>query len=130
MTLHGRVENGVVVIQNAALPDGTLVEVTPLPYEAGNPLAVIAAMEAEPHLSTERPERGHSFLFSFALSFSISLSTRSSHCLSGFVIPSGYGGTSSPVQPKMNFVKWSVVSVSINVRPACKNTLALSSPKV
>ena len=34
MTLHGRVENGVVVIQNAALPDGTLVEVTPLPCEA------------------------------------------------------------------------------------------------
>jgi hypothetical protein len=30
MSLHGRVENGVVVFENgAALPDGTLVEVTP-----------------------------------------------------------------------------------------------------
>jgi hypothetical protein len=57
MALQGRVENGVVVFQNRAgaapLPDGTLVQVTPLPYQAGNPLAVIAAMEAEPHLSPE-----------------------------------------------------------------------------
>jgi hypothetical protein len=30
-----------------------LVEVTPLPHEARNPLALIAAMEAEPHLSPE-----------------------------------------------------------------------------
>ena len=30
MSLHGRVENGVVVFENGpALPDGTLVEVTP-----------------------------------------------------------------------------------------------------
>ena len=54
MTLHARVENGVIVLQNGAvLPDGTLVEVRPLPYEVGDPLAVIAAMEAEPRLSTE-----------------------------------------------------------------------------
>ncbi len=54
MTLHARVENGVVVFQNGTvLPDGTLVEVRPLPYQAGDPLAVIAAMEAEPHLSPE-----------------------------------------------------------------------------
>jgi hypothetical protein len=54
MTLHGRMVNGVVVLHNgAALPDGTLVQVTPLPYQAGNALAVIAAMEAEPHLLPE-----------------------------------------------------------------------------
>jgi hypothetical protein len=54
MTLHGQVKNGVVVLYSgASLPDGTLVQVTPLPHEAGNPLAVIAAMEAEPHLSPE-----------------------------------------------------------------------------
>jgi hypothetical protein len=54
MTLHGHVEKGVVVLDNGtSLPDGTLVQVVPLAYEAGNPLAVIAAMEAEPHLSAE-----------------------------------------------------------------------------
>jgi hypothetical protein len=56
MTLRGQVKNGVVVFQNGStvsLPDGTLVEVTPLPSEGGNSLAVIAAMEAEPHLSPE-----------------------------------------------------------------------------
>ena len=54
MTLHGSVKNGVIVLHNGdALPDGTLVQVTPLPHQAGNPLAVIAAMEAEPHLSPE-----------------------------------------------------------------------------
>jgi hypothetical protein len=53
MTL-GWVKNGVVVLHNGdTLPDGTLVQVTPLAHEAGNPLAVIAAMEAEPHLSPE-----------------------------------------------------------------------------
>ena len=56
MTFQGRVENGVVVFQNgtaAPLPDGTLVEVTPLHYEPGSPGAILAAMEAEPHLSQE-----------------------------------------------------------------------------
>jgi len=54
MTLHGRVKNGVIVLpMGASLPDGTLVQVTPLHYETGNPLAVIAAMEAEPHLCPE-----------------------------------------------------------------------------
>jgi hypothetical protein len=54
MTLQGQVKNGVVILHNGAvLPDGTLVSVTPLPCEAGNPLAVIAAMESEPHLTPE-----------------------------------------------------------------------------
>jgi hypothetical protein len=54
MTLQGRVQNGVVVLQNGTtLPDGTLVQVTPLSRQTGDPLAVIAAMEAEPHLSAE-----------------------------------------------------------------------------
>jgi hypothetical protein len=54
MTLHGHVERGVVVLHNGdTLPEGTLVYVTPVARGAGNPLAVIAAMEAEPHLSAE-----------------------------------------------------------------------------
>lgn len=54
MTIHGHVNGGVIVLDNgAALPDGTWVQVTPMPYEAGDPLAVIAAMEAEPHLSPQ-----------------------------------------------------------------------------
>jgi hypothetical protein len=53
MTLRGRVENGVVVFQNgpASLPDGTLVEVTPVRYEAGSPAAVLAAMDGAPKVS-------------------------------------------------------------------------------
>ena len=52
MTVHGRVKNGVVVFENGdVLPEGILVQVSPLSYAAGDPLAVIAAMEAEPHLS-------------------------------------------------------------------------------
>jgi hypothetical protein len=36
MSLRGRVENGVVVFQSGPpLPDGTLVQVTPLPDRAG-----------------------------------------------------------------------------------------------
>jgi hypothetical protein len=54
MTLRGCVQDGVVVLpKGITLPDGTLVQVTPLPCETGNPLAVIAAMEAEPHLTPE-----------------------------------------------------------------------------
>ena len=54
MTLLGRVENGVVVFNNGAtLPDGTPVQVTPLPDEASNASAVIAAMESEPHLTCD-----------------------------------------------------------------------------
>jgi hypothetical protein len=54
MILHGHVQNGVVVLdQGATLPDGTSVQVTPLYGELGDPLAVIAAMEAEPHLTPE-----------------------------------------------------------------------------
>lgn len=55
MAVHGRVKNGVVVLQNGAvLPEGILVQVSPLPCEPGNPSALIAAMEAEPHLSCGR----------------------------------------------------------------------------
>jgi hypothetical protein len=43
----------VVLHNGASLPEGTLVQVTPLAHTAGDPLAVIAAMEAEPHLSTD-----------------------------------------------------------------------------
>ena len=40
MTLNGHVEKGVFVLHNGdTLPEGTLVQVTPLSYEAGNPLA-------------------------------------------------------------------------------------------
>jgi hypothetical protein len=54
MTLHGHVKDGVVVLDNGGtLPDGTWVQVTPMAYEAGNPLALIAAMEAEPHLTLD-----------------------------------------------------------------------------
>jgi hypothetical protein len=54
MAVHGRVKNGVVVFENGdVLPEGTLVQVSPLSFGAGDPLAVIAAMEAEPHLSAE-----------------------------------------------------------------------------
>ncbi len=53
-TVHGQVKNGVVVLQNGVrLPDGTLVQVTPVTQATGDPLAVIAAMEAQPHLSAE-----------------------------------------------------------------------------
>ena len=54
MTVRGCVKNGVVVLDNGTpLQDGTWVQVTPLPYEAGDPLAVIAAMESEPRLTVE-----------------------------------------------------------------------------
>lgn len=54
MTLQGQVKNGVVVLgQGPTLPDGTLVEVRPISGPPGDPLAVIAAMEAEPHLTAE-----------------------------------------------------------------------------
>lgn len=54
MTLHGYVQNGLIVLRNgASLPDGTLVQVTPLTNEAGNSLAVVAAMDSEPHLTAE-----------------------------------------------------------------------------
>jgi hypothetical protein len=54
MSVHGHVQNGVVVLNNGVtLPEGTPVEVTPLPRAAGSALSVIAAMETEPHLSME-----------------------------------------------------------------------------
>jgi hypothetical protein len=56
MSHLARVHNGVVVLQSADdLPEGTLVQVTPLASlpSISNSAAVIAAMEAEPHLSPE-----------------------------------------------------------------------------
>lgn len=54
MTLRGQVKNGVVVFQSgAALPDGTLVVVTPLAGARGSPAAIIAAMENAPRVPTE-----------------------------------------------------------------------------
>jgi hypothetical protein len=54
MTVHGRVKNGVVVFENGdVLPEGIFVQFSPLSIGTGDPLAVIAAMEAEPHLSAE-----------------------------------------------------------------------------
>jgi len=43
----------VVLERPAPLPDGTPVEVMPLGYQAGSPDAVLAAMEAEPHVTLE-----------------------------------------------------------------------------
>lgn len=54
MTLLGQVKNGVVVFENGAaapLPDGTLVQVTPLKVGSGS--VVVAAMEAAPNVSPE-----------------------------------------------------------------------------
>ena len=50
---HGVVKGRIVELLDApaVLLDGTKVLVTPLPAEAGTPLALLAAMEAEPHLS-------------------------------------------------------------------------------
>jgi hypothetical protein len=52
MKLLGRVEKGVVVFQagagTAPLPDGTVVEVTPVRFEAGGPSAAFAGVEATP----------------------------------------------------------------------------------
>ena len=54
MTYPGQVTNGVIILQNgASLPDGTSVQVTPLPCAPGNALSVIAAMESQPHLAAE-----------------------------------------------------------------------------
>jgi hypothetical protein len=44
----------LVVLETAApLPDGTPVEVTPLAGDAGNAVAVLAAMAAAPHVSLD-----------------------------------------------------------------------------
>jgi hypothetical protein len=54
MTLRGEVKNGVVVFQTGfALPDGTLVEVTPLRGVAGKSSAMPAALEATIPVSQE-----------------------------------------------------------------------------
>ena len=42
MTLKGRIMSGVVVLENgSALPEGTLVEVTPVHGAAGSPSATL-----------------------------------------------------------------------------------------
>ena len=44
----------LVVLETAVpLPDGTPVEVTPLPDDVGSAAAVLAAMAAEPHVTPE-----------------------------------------------------------------------------
>lgn len=43
----------VVLDCAAPLPDGTVVEVTPIGPEVGTAAAVLAAMNAEPHVSRE-----------------------------------------------------------------------------
>jgi hypothetical protein len=43
----------VVLDRAAPLPDGTPVEVTPLRAEAGSPEAVLATMQAGPHVTAE-----------------------------------------------------------------------------
>jgi hypothetical protein len=54
MGLRGHMKNGVVVLnEGPPPPEGTEVEVRPVVYPPGNPLAVIAAMESEPHLSPD-----------------------------------------------------------------------------
>jgi hypothetical protein len=54
MSFLGRVQNGVVILQNATiLPNDTLVEVRPFRDKAGTAAALIAVMEGEPHLSAE-----------------------------------------------------------------------------
>jgi hypothetical protein len=54
LTLRGEVKNGVVVFQSGlVLPDGTLVEVTPLPSVAAGPFAGLAGTEAASGVSQE-----------------------------------------------------------------------------
>jgi len=55
MVVRGRVKNGVVVLENSApaLPEGSLVQVTPVKEGAGSPAAIMAAMDALPTVSRE-----------------------------------------------------------------------------
>lgn len=54
MSLQGHMENGMVVLHDgASLPDGTLVEVTPLAQKGDKPSTIIAAREAKLHLGAE-----------------------------------------------------------------------------
>jgi hypothetical protein len=57
-TYHGVVRGHTVVLLETPVPlvDGTRVLVTPLVPEPGTPAALLAAMEAEPHLSPEDVE--------------------------------------------------------------------------
>ncbi len=51
MSILGRVQNGVVILQNSTiLPNNTLVEVRPLEDKTGIAKALIGVMEGEPHL--------------------------------------------------------------------------------
>jgi len=54
MSILGRVQNGVVVLQNSTtLPNNTLVEVRPLEGNAGTAKTLIAVMEGEPHVTAD-----------------------------------------------------------------------------
>ena len=55
LTFRGILQDRTHVVLDEAvpLPEGTRVEVTPLVLEKGSPAALIAAMEAEPHLDPE-----------------------------------------------------------------------------
>jgi len=55
MTFRGRVKNGVIVLENRTvpLPEGTLVQITPLQESAGSGSAIVAAMEARSCVSPE-----------------------------------------------------------------------------
>jgi hypothetical protein len=45
--------NSVILEQDAALPEGIEVLVTPIQAVQGSPQALLAAMKAKPHLKTE-----------------------------------------------------------------------------
>jgi hypothetical protein len=51
-TYRGVVQGGAIVLRESPAPlaEGTEVLVTPVAPEAGTPAAVVAAMEAEPHV--------------------------------------------------------------------------------
>ena len=54
---RGIVRDGTVVLEEASeLPEGTVVVVTPLEAVRGSPQAVLAALEASPHLSPQDVE--------------------------------------------------------------------------
>lgn len=54
-TYRGTVKGKTIILSEdpEPLPDGTEVLVMPLPAQPGTPAALLAAMEAEPHLTPE-----------------------------------------------------------------------------
>jgi hypothetical protein len=55
LTFRGVMKGQTLVVLDTAapLPDGTVVEVTPVASEVGSAMAVLAAMKAEPHVTAE-----------------------------------------------------------------------------